>query len=92
MVTLNIDAEELRPLIREVVREVLAELRDESDARLLTEAQAADFLELPRHQLRDARLRGEVESRRVGRRVMYSESDLRAIGRQARDAAARDGE
>jgi hypothetical protein len=78
-VTLN--AEALRPLIVEVVREVLAQVRD-AEARLpdkiaFTEPEAARLLSLNVWQLRDERLRGRiVASGVVGRRVRYRREDL----------------
>ncbi len=80
---LRLDAEELRPLVAEVVREVLAALRaDEAklgDRLAWNEAEAAELLGLHAHQLRDVRLRGEIAaSRIVGGRVVYSRDDLLA--------------
>jgi len=41
-----------------------------------TESEAAALLGVGRHALRDARLRGEVEASKVGRRILYSRDQL----------------
>jgi hypothetical protein len=88
---LQIDGAVLRPLIAEVVREVLAQLR-KADAALpegklaFSEAEAARLLGLNPWQLRDERLRGKITAAKVvGRRVQYSREDLVAYltGRRA---------
>ena len=79
--TLNIEPGALRPLVAEIVREVLTQL-DEAQARLpdklaFSEAEAARLLGLAPHQLRDERLRGRIAaSTIVGRRVRYTRDDL----------------
>ncbi len=48
-----------------------------SDPRTYTEAEAAEFLRLKTHNLRDLRLAGKIGfSRIVNRRVRYSQADL----------------
>jgi hypothetical protein len=78
---LSITPEALRPLIRAVVQETVAAL---DEARAATterlaypEAEAARLLGLRPHQLRDARLRGEIEaSVGPGKRILYRHADL----------------
>lgn len=41
-----------------------------------TEPEAAALLGVERYALRDARLRGEVEASKVGRRILYSRDQL----------------
>jgi hypothetical protein len=81
----------MRPLIAEVVREVLAQLASEQ-AKLgdgnricFSEPEAAVLLGLNEHCLRDERRRGRITaSAIVGRRIRYRRQDLERylIGRQ----------
>jgi len=77
---MHITRDELRPLVRAVVAEVLAELeaRMVDDGRLaFSEAEAADLLGIRPHVLRDARLRGEITACRIaGGRVRYTRHQL----------------
>jgi hypothetical protein len=73
--------EVLRPLIKEIVAEVLAQLKD-AEARLpdklaYSEPEAARLLGLNPWQLRDERLRGRIHaSAVVGGRVRYRREAL----------------
>jgi hypothetical protein len=74
------DIQELEPVIRAAVVAVLDELRA-NEATLgnrlaYPEAEAAALLGIPRHVLRDARLRGEIVGRTVGRKILYSRDAL----------------
>jgi hypothetical protein len=79
--SLSLPPETLRPIITEIVREVLAQL-DQARAALpdrlaYSEAEAARLLGLHSHQLRDERLRGRITaSRIVGRQMRYQREDL----------------
>jgi hypothetical protein len=81
---MQIDGAALRPLIAEVVREVLAQLKDAEaalppDKLAFTEAEAARLLGLNPWQLRDERRRGRITaSAIVGNRIRYSRADLLA--------------
>jgi hypothetical protein len=71
----------LRPLIAEVVREVLAALEADrarlGDRLCYGEAEAARLLGLHVHQLRGMRLRGDISACKiVGGRVAYTRQDL----------------
>ena len=76
-------ADDLRPLVRAVVAEVMAELeRAEvqvpADKLAYSEAEAASLLSLLPHQLRDERRRGRIAaSQVVGGRVRYTAEALR---------------
>jgi hypothetical protein len=73
--------DELRRFIRPVVEEVAAVVasRTGGDDRLAyPEKEAARLLGLASHQLRDARLRGEVVATRAGGRISYEKSELLA--------------
>jgi hypothetical protein len=73
--TIQVDADALRPLIEAVVRDVVERLGD--DGRIgYSEVEAAAMLGVPRHTLRDCRLRNEVQAARVGKQVRYARSEL----------------
>lgn len=74
------DIDSLRPLIAETVRAVLGEIRAE-DHQLggkigISEAEAAELLDVKPHVLRDCRLRGEIHARKVGKEFRYLRDDL----------------
>lgn len=74
---LSLDPNELRPLIAEVVAEVLQAVRQSEERLAYREAEAASLLGLNHHQLRDLRLRGEIEaSRGPGGRILYRREDI----------------
>ena len=74
------DIRDLEPAIRAVVVVVIDELRAKEaalgDRLAFTEAEAATMLGVPRHVLRDCRLRGEISGRKVGKRILYSRESL----------------
>ena len=81
MLELKVDESALRPLVRLVVAEVLAELeklqRLQRERLIYSEVEAASMLGLHRHQLRDIRRDGKIgHTRIVGRRIGYTLSDL----------------
>jgi hypothetical protein len=82
-VNLGLDAEALRPLLREIVAEVLAQV-EEDRARVASrlaysEAEASALIGLRPHQLRDERRRGRIgASVVVGGKIRYLPSDLTA--------------
>jgi len=75
------DIDALRPIISETVRQTL-EAMDGHNALLGTErlgfgeAAASEILGVKRHVLRDARLRGEISAKLVGRKYIYSRQCL----------------
>lgn len=76
MTTIQVDPADLHEVLETVVREILGLLDWPAGRLALTEPEAAQALGVPRHVLRDARLAGELHGRRVGRRVVYTRSDL----------------
>jgi hypothetical protein len=62
----------------EVVRQVLAQLKPMNGSSRLgySESEAAALLGIPRHSLRDCRLRGEIHATKVGKRLIYQRSEL----------------
>ena len=75
-----LDQNDLAPIIEAAVRETLAAVESEQ-ARLngalsYSETQAAEILGVPKHSLRDLRLAGKIEGRRLGRRVVYCRASL----------------
>jgi hypothetical protein len=77
---ITLDADDLRPLIQQVVAETLRELdtlgTPHSERLAYTEPEAAALLGVGRHVLRDCRLRGEVAGSKCGKRVVYRRADL----------------
>jgi hypothetical protein len=74
---------DLRPLIAEAVRSTLDQFQA-SESKLadrlgFTEAEAAALLGVARHVLRDARLRGEIKARLLGKKYVYSKTTLVAF-------------
>jgi hypothetical protein len=82
--SLSINAEALRPLVKVAVEEALAAAlaaRAElpGDKLAFGEAEAARLLSLAQHQLRDERLRGRITaSVGPGKRILYRREDLAA--------------
>ena len=81
MAKLDINPDELKPLVREIVQAVYAEtdqLKHLLNGKLaVTEPEAAAMLGLNPWQLRDLRLSGKITySRIVGGRVRYTADDL----------------
>ena len=77
---LHIDPEELRPVIEATVAEVLAQ-RDADQAKLgdrlgFTESESASLMGVAQHVLRDARRRGEISARLVGKKYIYARSEI----------------
>jgi hypothetical protein len=78
---LAVEPAALEPLIRAVIEETLARVEEVRNALpdklAYTEAESARLLSLHQHQLRDARLRGEIEaSVGPGRKILSSRGDL----------------
>jgi hypothetical protein len=84
-----IDENELRPLVEQVVTQAVERLeRDRArigDRIALGEAEAATMLGVPRHVLRDMRLRGEVVAGKLGRRIVYSREQLLVLLERSRN-------
>lgn len=85
-----IDTAELRPLVEAVVAEAVSAIQRsglDDDGRLAyPEPEAAQLLGLASHQLRDARLRGEITATKLGGRIGYERGELidyLARGRQS---------
>lgn len=78
---LDLEPDDLRPLVTTIVAEVIAQLAA-ADATLGTdrigfpEAEAASLLGIPRHVLRDRRLAGEISAKLCGKRYLYSRHEL----------------
>ena len=74
------DIQGLEPVIAIVVGQVLGRIEAERaklDKKLAySEAEAATLLGVKRYVLRDARLRGEIAARRIGREYRYSRDSL----------------
>jgi len=74
------DIDGLRPLIRAVIVETLAELKPDTNGhglQVFTEAEAAKVLKMRQHQLRDERRRGRVRYSRGPRNsIRYTRENL----------------
>ena len=74
------DESDLQPLVELIVHtaiERLTEEREQVAGKLAyTEPEAAALLSIRPHVLRDARLRGEINACRLGRRVLYPRDEL----------------
>lgn len=68
----------LRQLVRPIAEEIAAVLGTVGDDDRLAypEPEAAKLLGIATHQLRDARLRGEVTATKVGGRIGYEKTEL----------------
>ncbi len=78
VVSLTLNREILRELIAEILREVVPQLDWPAGRLTLTESEAAAACGVARHVLRDLRLSGQIQTRKLGRRVVYSRADLLA--------------
>lgn len=77
MAKIEITAEELKPIVQAVVAEVLAGTETmRGDWLAALEADAAEMIGVQAHQLRDARLRGEIVATKIGGRIGYERSEL----------------
>ena len=79
--TIVFTSDDLRPLVATIVAETLEQLAEADrklpDGRLgFPESEASQRLGVAQHVLRDARLRGEIKGKRVGKRIMYSRDEL----------------
>ncbi len=74
------DIDDLQPVIASVVDRVLERLAADSerlgDRLAYSELEAADLLGLPRHVLRDMRLRGQISAKKCGKQFRYSRQTL----------------
>lgn len=72
--------QELRPIVQSIVSEVLANLESrglrDSDRLAYNEAEAAALLGMAKHQLRDCRLRGQIQGSKPAKCYMYTRLEL----------------
>ena len=78
---IDIELDDLQPLVQSIVDATLERI-DRAQAKLspdrlaYSEQDAAAIIGVARHSLRDARLRGELNASRCGKRVVYQRSEL----------------
>ena len=78
---LHFNSEEMQDLIRQVVAEVLSAIDWPAGRLALDEAEAARACGVGRHVLRDLRYAGKIQARKLGKKVIYTRTDLlRALG------------
>ncbi len=74
------DIHDLAPIIETVVDRVLERIAADSerlgDRLAFSEPESADLLGLPRHVLRDMRLRGQISAKKCGKQFRYSRQTL----------------
>ena len=88
---LHFDSDEFRSLIREVVAETLSAIDWPEGRVALDEAEAATACGVGRHVLRDLRLAGKIEARKLGKKSVYTRADLlKALGAGATGAHTHD--
>lgn len=90
MTVIKCDAEDLRPLVTEILRQTLTEchhLTEGNEPRLAwSEADAAKLVGMQRWQLRDRRLEGQVLATKVGRSWFYTKEELMKLFTEKRRA------
>lgn len=75
--SVTLDKDIVHQIVRQVVEQIL-EAHDESGRLGYCEHEAARLLGIPKHRLRDARLRGEIRAGKIGKLTMYSRRQLLA--------------
>jgi Helix-turn-helix domain len=85
---LSFSSDDLRPLVQAVVAEVMAArgmIEGTLGNRLgFPEAEAAALIGVPRHVLRDCRLRGEISGRLVGKKIIYAREEVERFLRRTK--------
>lgn len=74
----NLTQDDLTAIIRNAVRDELAGVQPEQKPAFLTRAEAATMLHLTLPTLHAYTKSGVIKGRKVGRRVLYSEEDIKA--------------
>lgn len=86
--TIHFDAADLRPLVQQIIGEVLTQIdgdRAQMNGKLsFGESTAAAMLNIPRHSLRDLRLSGRVVGCKLGKRIVYERSQLETLLKESR--------
>ena len=77
-ISVTLDDVVIRHVMERVIRELATNLDWPKGRIALNEHEAAEALGVPRHVLRDFRLSGRVQSTRIGRKVLYTRSQLLA--------------
>ncbi len=76
MFTCSVD--DLKLIIREVVMECLQKSSPPPENRLLTRQEACELLHIGMTTLSKCTKDGDIHGRRIGKRILYLESDVRA--------------
>lgn len=86
-IQLTIDRHLLRKLVEDVLRETIGVLDWPAGRIALDEQEAAEACGVRRHVLRDMRLSGQIKAQKLGRKFVYTRSDLLAVLRSSQDEA-----
>jgi excisionase family DNA binding protein len=70
--------EDLKLMINEVVMECLQKSQTPPENRLLTRQEACELLHIGMTTLSKCTKDGDIQGRRIGKRILYLESDVRA--------------
>ena len=77
---INVDDDVLEPLVTRITKQVLAQLEEDRmklGGRIgFTLPEAAALIGVKPHVLRDARSRGEIRGRLVGKKLVFSRDEL----------------
>lgn len=72
----ELETEDLRPLVAEIVREVVDQIEHDAGRIGYPEKEAARLLGMAPHQLRDRRMEGAIKGKRIGRSYYYTRREL----------------
>jgi hypothetical protein len=70
------DRADLKPLVEAVIAELVDRLAPMDDRMAVDEQEASRLFSVKPHVLRDARLRGELKGRKLGKKIVYSRKEL----------------
>jgi excisionase family DNA binding protein len=73
------ESDVLRPLIRAIVQEILAEVRPGDPPKLFSIEQAAEILGVPRKWIYERTAAGTIQHRKLGKYIRFTEAELKQI-------------
>lgn len=69
-------SDDLKPIVQQIVVEMLDRFGSDPNRIAYSEPESAAMLGLKSHQLRDARLRGEITGAKLGKSYHYTRAEL----------------